>query len=240
MIEAAYRRLARIYHPDVNSSPDSGAMMQRLNHAYETLSNTQKRLAYDLTRPRSGQQQRAATGRDRKRPASTTPGRPLRISPFIPIVGGLFVVLLAAVIVTQGFTSIPSFGSGGDSPAADLPVAGPTATIAASPTPTATAEPLETPEPTATATSAPAATPTPEPITTEPTQDSPSGQVTQLLASMATGDTATIEVSVEDPVLVTELQNEIRRQGGTVISVTLNQRQTLHIIRFGKLRPPAS
>ena len=50
VIEVAYRRLARKYHPDVNTSPDATEMMQRLNDAYAVLSNPQKRSAYDHQR----------------------------------------------------------------------------------------------------------------------------------------------------------------------------------------------
>jgi hypothetical protein len=48
VIEAAYRRLARRYHPDLNSSPDATARMQELNEAYRVLSDPQKRISYDL------------------------------------------------------------------------------------------------------------------------------------------------------------------------------------------------
>ena len=34
VIEAAYRRLARKYHPDVNNSPDTVRQMQAINEAY--------------------------------------------------------------------------------------------------------------------------------------------------------------------------------------------------------------
>lgn len=47
VIEAAYHRLARMYHPDVNKSPDATEMMQRLNYAYSILSDAQKRAKYD-------------------------------------------------------------------------------------------------------------------------------------------------------------------------------------------------
>ena len=47
VIEAAYRRLLRIHHPDVNSSPDAGQVTARLNAAYEVLSDPEKRAAYD-------------------------------------------------------------------------------------------------------------------------------------------------------------------------------------------------
>ena len=47
VIEAAYRRLARKYHPDVNTSPNATETMQRLNDAYAVLSDPGKRSAYD-------------------------------------------------------------------------------------------------------------------------------------------------------------------------------------------------
>lgn len=50
MIEAAYRRLARRYHPDLNKSPEAAEMMRRLNEAKETLMNAATRRRYDATR----------------------------------------------------------------------------------------------------------------------------------------------------------------------------------------------
>ncbi len=47
MVEAAYHRLARKYHPDQNQSVDATARMQELNEAYEVLSDARKRAAYD-------------------------------------------------------------------------------------------------------------------------------------------------------------------------------------------------
>ena len=47
MIEAAYRRLARKYHPDVNRSPDAELRMRELNAAYEVLRRPDQRAAYD-------------------------------------------------------------------------------------------------------------------------------------------------------------------------------------------------
>ncbi len=45
VIQAAYRRLARKYHPDVEDNDP--AQMQKLNEAYEVLSSPDKRAAYD-------------------------------------------------------------------------------------------------------------------------------------------------------------------------------------------------
>lgn len=66
VIQAAYRRLAAKYHPDVAPSPGAVERMKLLNAAYEVLSNPQKREAYD--RYRAG----------RQRQGHPAPGAPLR------------------------------------------------------------------------------------------------------------------------------------------------------------------
>lgn len=50
VIEAAYRRLARKYHPDVNRSPDAAERMKELNAAYNVLKDPARRAAYDRQR----------------------------------------------------------------------------------------------------------------------------------------------------------------------------------------------
>ena len=47
VIEAAYRRLAKMFHPDVNSSPDANQKMLAINEAYNVLRDPSKRAAYD-------------------------------------------------------------------------------------------------------------------------------------------------------------------------------------------------
>lgn len=50
-IKKAYRSLSFKYHPDKNNnSPDSITMTQKLNEAYETLSDEQKKAEYDMMR----------------------------------------------------------------------------------------------------------------------------------------------------------------------------------------------
>lgn len=47
IIESAYKRLVRKYHPDVNLNGDTLEMMQMINEAYTTLSNPEKRKEYN-------------------------------------------------------------------------------------------------------------------------------------------------------------------------------------------------
>lgn len=49
-IRLAYRRLARRYHPDI-AGDESLPLMQTLNQAYRTLSDPERRRAYDASRP---------------------------------------------------------------------------------------------------------------------------------------------------------------------------------------------
>ena len=46
-IKAAYRKLARKYHPDVSKLPDAEARFKEINEANEVLKDTEKRAAYD-------------------------------------------------------------------------------------------------------------------------------------------------------------------------------------------------
>ncbi|MSQ11014.1 MAG: J domain-containing protein [Dehalococcoidia bacterium] len=52
VVQAAYRRLAMKYHPDVSPGAQAQQRMSQLNQAYEILKDSQKRRAYD--RQRSG------------------------------------------------------------------------------------------------------------------------------------------------------------------------------------------
>jgi curved DNA-binding protein CbpA len=50
IIQAAYRRLAQKYHPDVASGPDAAARMAGINAAWEILRDPARRAAHDLAR----------------------------------------------------------------------------------------------------------------------------------------------------------------------------------------------
>ena len=70
VITAAYRSLARLYHPDTNRSPDAVRRMAQINVAYEVLSDPARRAAYDQSRQatRSQQVPRAQSGNRPRRP----------------------------------------------------------------------------------------------------------------------------------------------------------------------------
>jgi len=80
VIQAAYRRLAQKYHPDVTgSSAESSTRMAAINRAWETLRDPVRRRAYDRERRSGGGPGfREATGPSRSSAAGTTgaPGAP--------------------------------------------------------------------------------------------------------------------------------------------------------------------
>lgn len=47
-IKLSYLRLAKRYHPDVNSDPSAASMFQEVSAAYEILGDDEKRSTYDL------------------------------------------------------------------------------------------------------------------------------------------------------------------------------------------------
>ena len=91
MIEAAYKRLARKYHPDVSHEPGTVEKMVRINQAWEMLRDPIRRAAVDRARARAAgtsarvaaarrppARRRAGARRRRLRPPSgpPAPGRP--------------------------------------------------------------------------------------------------------------------------------------------------------------------
>lgn len=49
-IVRAYRRLARRYHPDINTSPEAAERFDQITHAYQVLADPAARARYDATR----------------------------------------------------------------------------------------------------------------------------------------------------------------------------------------------
>jgi DnaJ-like protein len=62
VVHAAYRALAREYHPDVNNTPQAARMMRQLNAAYRVLSDPQRRAKYDAQRAHLWRVRSAANG----------------------------------------------------------------------------------------------------------------------------------------------------------------------------------
>jgi len=78
VIHAAYRTLARGFHPDVNSGPAAAAAMARLNAAFYVLGDHARRADYDLKLTRS---QRASSGVVARIPEPAVRGKPRPNSP---------------------------------------------------------------------------------------------------------------------------------------------------------------
>ena len=71
VIQAAYRRLARKYHPDLAASPDAANRMAAINAAWELIGEPAKRAAYDRARaPLATTPVQPAAGPDRTQPGS--------------------------------------------------------------------------------------------------------------------------------------------------------------------------
>lgn len=73
VIEAAYRRLSRKYHPDVNTAPEAAERMRAINLAYATLSNPNRRVIYDRGLRQAGIRQRLERLRLDDEPAAEPP-----------------------------------------------------------------------------------------------------------------------------------------------------------------------
>ncbi len=75
VIDAAYRRLARKYHPDVDPGPDAADRMRDLNEAYEVLSDPGKRREYDRARGYTTGEHSRAEGQTPRAPARQHQGK---------------------------------------------------------------------------------------------------------------------------------------------------------------------
>jgi curved DNA-binding protein CbpA len=74
VIEAAWKRLSKKYHPDVNKAPDANERMKAINHAYDILRDPVQRERYDqkLHSTRSGPWRPAARPRKKRTPRPRT------------------------------------------------------------------------------------------------------------------------------------------------------------------------
>lgn len=76
VIQAAYRRLARKYHPDLAPGPEAAARMAAINAAWARLGNPLSRAAVDRERRASGAAPSAASARPAAQHASSRPAAP--------------------------------------------------------------------------------------------------------------------------------------------------------------------
>jgi curved DNA-binding protein CbpA len=85
VIAAAYRRLARKYHPDVAATPVSAARMAAINAAWELIGDPLRRAAFDRQRAVQGALDRRAAEADASRAdasrGTTAARRPETVSP---------------------------------------------------------------------------------------------------------------------------------------------------------------
>jgi curved DNA-binding protein CbpA len=80
VIQAAYRRLAQKYHPDVATGPDGAARMSAINAAWEILRDPTKRAAHDLTRRLAARNAERAAAESAQASASRGAGSTARTS----------------------------------------------------------------------------------------------------------------------------------------------------------------
>lgn len=103
-IHTAYRRLARLYHPDLNPRPEAAERMRAINAAYRVLSNPSRRAAYDarryLHRPPASVATRPISRRPQTVPAPVVAEPPTalqrRVDRIVAVVGVLLLVAIGA------------------------------------------------------------------------------------------------------------------------------------------------
>jgi curved DNA-binding protein CbpA len=85
VIEAAYRRLARKYHPDVSDTPEARERMVAINRAWDELRTPERREVVDRARARAAAAESAGATRPTPQQGSTTPRRtPAGPGPSVP------------------------------------------------------------------------------------------------------------------------------------------------------------
>jgi DnaJ-like protein len=111
-IHAAYRRLARLYHPDLNPRPEAAERMAAINAAYRVLRDPRQRAAYDgsrFLRPVPTVAVARAASRPQPRAVVVPPPKQeteleRRVNRIVAILGVLLIVLIglyAAVVIPR-------------------------------------------------------------------------------------------------------------------------------------------
>ena len=76
-IKRAYRKQAKRWHPDLNSSSEASSQFVRINEAYEILSDPRKRAVYDNKQRVRARDAAAMAGRRQQRPHLMKPAAEL-------------------------------------------------------------------------------------------------------------------------------------------------------------------
>ena len=92
VIHAAYRALARQYHPDVSDSGQAARIMREINAAYHVLGDPERRARYDAHRAR------LAARRTPRRPTTVSAPPPARSAPTLARESGGARQVVAAVV----------------------------------------------------------------------------------------------------------------------------------------------
>lgn len=99
VIKAAYDRLARKYHPDVNRVPTANTRMQEINEAFEILSNLDKRRQYHAVWLQKTGMSNTVQGTTDIQKARKGQKRAIHIRRDLLIWGILLIVLIIAAVI---------------------------------------------------------------------------------------------------------------------------------------------
>ena len=114
-IHVAYRRLARLYHPDLNPRPGAAERMRAINTAYRVLSDPRQRAVYDARRfVQPAPARTAVAARPRPKPTQPAPSTepPSQLQRHVDRAVAVIGVILLILIVTYVILVIPRAASG--------------------------------------------------------------------------------------------------------------------------------
>jgi hypothetical protein len=149
LIEAAYRRLAQRYHPDVSSDPDAADRMKQINIAYQVLRDPRRRIDYDLSLDPSRRRRLIAVARPAEPPSRAEPAT-LSTPPTILTVGVVILALVVVAAVLWPAEAAPwregaTLTRSSDSVRLGLLAVSPTPRVTATPPAVVVAAPIDTP-----------------------------------------------------------------------------------------------
>jgi hypothetical protein len=138
-IHAAYRRLARLYHPDLNPRPEAAARMSAINAAYRVLSDPRRRAEYDARRYLRPAASTMTAVRPRTRPVVVKPPpEPAselqrRVDRIVAVLGILLIIgigLYAVLVIPRAEQQFSQYEARGLRPPSSTPAVAPRGTDA--------------------------------------------------------------------------------------------------------------